>query len=50
MMLRDPLLTDDHIEILGIATKEEAKEIKEKALKVNEVLTRIFAGVRVMLD
>ena len=33
MRLGDPLLTDEHMEVLGIATKEEANEIKEKALK-----------------
>ena len=44
--LGDPLLTDDHIDVLGIATKEEANEIKAKALKVNEVLTRHFCRIR----
>jgi phosphoribosylaminoimidazole-succinocarboxamide synthase len=47
--LGDPLLTDEHVDVLGIATKEEANEIKAKALKVNEVLTGIFAGVEVVL-
>ena len=32
-----------------IATKEEGNEIKAKGLKVNEVLTGIFAGVGVRL-
>ena len=34
---------------LELQRKEEANEIKAKALKVNEVLTEIFAGVDVRL-
>ena len=50
MHLGDPLLTDDHIDVLGIATKEEANEIKEKAFKVNEVLTSFLQNVDIRLD
>ena len=40
--LGDPLLTDAHIDLLQIASKEEKAIISEKALKVNEVLTGFF--------
>ena len=48
--LGDPLLTDDHIDVLRIATKEEANELKEKALKINEVLTEHFCRSRCSLN
>lgn len=47
--LGDPLLTDDHIEVLGIAAKEDKELIKEKALKVNEVLSSLFAELNIKL-
>jgi phosphoribosylaminoimidazole-succinocarboxamide synthase len=47
--LGDPLLTDDHIEVLNLATKEEKELIKEKALKVNEVLSGLFAELNINL-
>lgn len=45
--LGDPLITDDHIDYLEIASREERTEIREMALDVNEVLQGIFkeAGV-----
>ncbi|MEI2666495.1 phosphoribosylaminoimidazolesuccinocarboxamide synthase [Rossellomorea sp. LJF3] len=45
--LGDPLITDDHIDFLQIATREERAGIREMALNVNEVLQGIFkeAGV-----
>ncbi|MGE6755905.1 phosphoribosylaminoimidazolesuccinocarboxamide synthase [Rossellomorea sp. NPDC071047] len=45
--LGDPLITDDHIDYLEIASKEERAEIRDMALSVNEVLLGIFkeAGV-----
>lgn len=45
--LGDPLITDDHIDYLEIASQEERTEIREMALGVNEVLQGIFkeAGV-----
>nr|WP_295975373.1 phosphoribosylaminoimidazolesuccinocarboxamide synthase [uncultured Bacillus sp.] len=47
--LGDPLLTDDHIEVLELATVEEKELIKEKALKVNEVLSSLFAELGIKL-
>ncbi|MCR8848797.1 phosphoribosylaminoimidazolesuccinocarboxamide synthase [Rossellomorea sp. SC111] len=45
--LGDPIITDDHIDFLEIATREERAEIRAMALDVNEVLQGIFkeAGV-----
>lgn len=45
--LGDPLITDDHIDYLEIASRDERAEIREMALGVNEVLQGIFkeAGV-----
>ncbi|MGG4166768.1 phosphoribosylaminoimidazolesuccinocarboxamide synthase [Rossellomorea vietnamensis] len=45
--LGDPMITDDHIDFLEIATREERAEIRTMAIGVNEVLQRIFeeAGV-----
>lgn len=45
--LGDPLITDDHIDFLEIATREERSRIREMAIQVNEVLQGIFkeAGI-----
>ena len=40
--LGDPMLNDDHIEVLDIATPEELAEIKQKALEINQVLSAYF--------
>jgi phosphoribosylaminoimidazole-succinocarboxamide synthase len=40
--LGDPLLTIDHIYELNIATEEELTILKEKALKINTVLSSFF--------
>jgi phosphoribosylaminoimidazole-succinocarboxamide synthase len=41
--LGDPLLLEDHIAILKLATSEQIAVLKELALKVNDVLTKHFA-------
>lgn len=48
--LGDPLITEDHIELLGLATPQEVQELREKALKINEVLIQFFqeAGVQLV--
>lgn len=45
--LGDPLITEEHIEMLELASVEEVVQLKEKAHKVNEVLIGFFreAGV-----
>lgn len=47
--LGDPLITEEHIEIMNIATSEEVKALYEKGLQVNEVLTQFFKEIGVIL-
>ncbi|MBD8037791.1 phosphoribosylaminoimidazolesuccinocarboxamide synthase [Solibacillus sp. A46] len=47
--LGDPLITTEHIDVLGIATLAEVEELYNAALHVNEVLSPIFATVGVTL-
>ena len=45
----DPMLNDSLIKALGIATQEEIDILTEKALKINEVLTKFFADAGIIL-
>lgn len=47
--LGDPLLTEDHIEILDLASKEDVANLKAQALRVNEILSQLMAEVGVIL-
>jgi len=47
--LGDPLLTEDHIEILQLASKAEVEILKEKALEVNKVLAELFSEIGIRL-
>ncbi|MFC7687390.1 phosphoribosylaminoimidazolesuccinocarboxamide synthase [Ureibacillus sp. GCM10028918] len=47
--LGDPIINNDHIDIMGIATKEEVETLYEQGLKVNSVLQPIFEEVGVIL-
>ncbi|RUL49303.1 MULTISPECIES: phosphoribosylaminoimidazolesuccinocarboxamide synthase [Lysinibacillus] len=47
--LGDPFINNDHIDILGIATKEEVEALYKLGLKVNTVLQPIFEEVGVTL-
>ncbi|MFC7372510.1 phosphoribosylaminoimidazolesuccinocarboxamide synthase [Fictibacillus iocasae] len=47
--LGDPLINDDHIAILNLATPDQLTEMREKALRVNDVLTSYFASKNVKL-
>jgi len=40
--LSDPMINEDHIAVLDLATEEEMATIKENALKINEVLLSFF--------
>jgi phosphoribosylaminoimidazole-succinocarboxamide synthase len=42
--LKDPLVNDDHIRVLGWATAKEIAEMKALTLKVNSVLKPLFAN------
>ncbi|WP_050613875.1 phosphoribosylaminoimidazolesuccinocarboxamide synthase [Bacillus testis] len=47
--LGDPLLNEDHIQLLGLAAEQELQRIMELAWRVNEVLVRFFAGLSIRL-
>lgn len=47
--LGDPLINQDHIKALGLATEEELAAIRESALKVNELLMRFFKDINIRL-
>jgi phosphoribosylaminoimidazole-succinocarboxamide synthase len=47
--LGDPLINDDHIAILELATPEQMQQIREYALAVNRVLREHLAGRKVLL-
>ncbi|EIJ79819.1 phosphoribosylaminoimidazole-succinocarboxamide synthase [Bacillus methanolicus PB1] len=47
--LGDPLITDAHVLELKLATEEELKELKKKALKVNDILIGFFKEIGIRL-
>ena len=47
--LHDPLINDDHIFALKLATEKELKKIKKLSMKINEVLKEFFAKVGITL-
>jgi phosphoribosylaminoimidazole-succinocarboxamide synthase len=47
--LGDPIINEDHIRVLEIASEEEVEKIKAAALKVNEVLSTYFLDRNVRL-
>jgi phosphoribosylaminoimidazole-succinocarboxamide synthase len=47
--LGDPLITDDHVDVLGLASGDEMAELKVAALKINEVLGGFFTEIGVTL-
>jgi phosphoribosylaminoimidazole-succinocarboxamide synthase len=47
--LGDPLIADDHVRLLNLATPDQLAEIKRLALKVNSVLQPFFAERRMIL-
>lgn len=47
--LGDPLIADEHVRLLKLATPEQMAEIKGLALKVNSVLQPFFAERRMVL-
>jgi phosphoribosylaminoimidazole-succinocarboxamide synthase len=47
--LGDPLIADDHVRLLKLATPEQLTEIRRLALKVNGVLQPFFAERRMIL-
>lgn len=47
--LGDPLITDDHVDVLGLASAAEADQLKEAALNINKVLGGFFEEIGVTL-
>lgn len=47
--LGDPLINEDHIKLLNIASQDEVTALYEKSLHVNEVLTKFFKEIGVIL-
>ena len=47
--LGDPLITEDHIDILGLASEEEVAVLKKNALQINKKLTGLFASAGIKL-
>lgn len=47
--LGDPLITDEHVDVLELASSEEVSQLKDAALKINEVLGRFFTEIGVTL-
>ena len=47
--LGDPLITEDHIDILGLASEEDVAMLKEKALHINQKLIGLFASAGIKL-
>lgn len=47
--LGDPLVTDDHITVLGFASARDLERLKDQALKVNEVLRQFLLTKNVLL-
>lgn len=47
--LGDPLIADDHVRLMKLATPEQLAEIRRLALKVNGVLQPFFAERRMIL-
>ncbi len=47
--LHDPLVCNEHIELLKLADLNDVRKMKEMALKVNEVLKDFFAAKNIIL-
>jgi phosphoribosylaminoimidazole-succinocarboxamide synthase len=47
--LGDPLITDDHVLMLGLATLKQIVELKKRALEINKLLLKMFSAVGIKL-
>lgn len=47
--LNDPLITDDHVKLLNIASDEDIEILKSKALKINIVLKQLMDAMNLKL-
>lgn len=47
--LDDPIINDDHVKVLQLATKQELERIKHEAHKINVVLIALFKEIGIQL-
>ncbi|PLS08432.1 phosphoribosylaminoimidazolesuccinocarboxamide synthase [Neobacillus cucumis] len=47
--LGDPMINNDHIDILGLAAEQELVEIRKQALKINEILKEFLQNKNIIL-
>lgn len=47
--LGDPLLNEDHIDVLKLATMDQVQELKKQALNINDVLKTFFLNIQIRL-
>jgi phosphoribosylaminoimidazole-succinocarboxamide synthase len=47
--LEDPLITEEHIACFGWASQEEMHDIADMAIRVNDFMTGLFAGIGIRL-
>jgi phosphoribosylaminoimidazole-succinocarboxamide synthase len=47
--LGDPIINEDHIAELGIATKDEVEQMRRMGLKINQILTQFFGELGLIL-
>ena len=47
--LDDPIVSEEHLDILGFTQKDEIKKIKEQSLKINYLLSDLFSDINIEL-
>lgn len=47
--LDDPIISEEHIDVLEYAEKDEIKDIKEQALLINKLLLQLFSSINIQL-
>lgn len=45
----DPLINDDHVRILNLATAEQLQKIYHEARKINKILQELFTAIKISL-
>ena len=47
--LDDPIISEEHIDVLEYAEKDEINDIKEQALLINKLLLQLFSSINIQL-
>jgi len=47
--LDDPIVSEEHLDILGFAKKDEIIEMKDQSLKINSLLSDLFSNINIKL-